>query len=201
MQIESLHDRRRDDRIAADVTHKLHRVLDSLFPAHAVGSPAEREVDRKVLQEVYNRRPLIDADARQLANTNARVRQRRDLCARQEVKTILVVILVYKNLRRLFRRDSLLNVVGEHLPEGEIGSYVDVRRGDEAVLEIMHSFNIQTRSTLIGVSIISGRTKDPILDGVESKGEVRPRVGACAQVGAKSQSSLCVDVVAKSEIG
>src|SRR5215203_642851 len=119
MQIESLHDRRRDDRIAADVTYKLHRVIDRLFPANAVGGPADSEVDRKILQEVYNRRPLVHADSWQLANTNARVRQRRDLCALQEVKTVLVVIFVYKNLRRLFRRDSLLNVVGEHLPEGE----------------------------------------------------------------------------------
>jgi hypothetical protein len=53
----------------------LHRILDRLLPAHAVSSSAERKIEREILEEIHNRRPLFDADAGQLANTNARVRQ------------------------------------------------------------------------------------------------------------------------------
>src|SRR6185369_15359208 len=111
MQIESLHDRRRDDRIPTDVIHKLHRIFNSLFPAYAVSRTTEGKIERKIFEETNDARTLVDADTRQLANTNTRVRERRDLCAREKVKAVFVVILVYKNLRRLFRRDRLLDVV------------------------------------------------------------------------------------------
>ena len=130
-------------------------IFDRFFPAHAVGRATERKIDRKVLEETENGRPLVDADARQLANTNARVRQRRHLRAREEVEAVFVVVLVYKNLRRLFRRDCLLNVVGENLAKGEIRSDVHIGRGDETVFEIVNAVDVKTRTTLIGMRCVS----------------------------------------------
>ncbi len=155
MKIESLHNRRRDDRISADVVHKLHCIFNSLFAAYTVGRATERKIERKVFEETNNPRALVDTDTRQLADTNTRIRQRRHLRAREKVKAVLVVILVYENLRSLFRRDRLLNVVGEHLPEREIRSDVDVGYGDEAVFEIVHAVDVKTRTTLIRMSVVS----------------------------------------------
>src|SRR5687767_8264713 len=122
MEIESLYHRWREDRITANFTNKLHRVFNRLLAAHAIRCSTERKIERQALEETHDARSLVDADTRQLANTNTRVGERCDLRTRQKVETVLVVILVYKNLRRLFWRDRLLDVVGEHLPEGEIGS-------------------------------------------------------------------------------
>src|SRR5262245_53785191 len=102
MQIESLHDRRRDDRIAADVIHKLYLVFHSFLTADAVSRAFEREVEWKFVEEADDARTLVDADAGQLSNTNARVFQRRHLRAREEVEAVLVVVLIYEDLRRLF---------------------------------------------------------------------------------------------------
>src|SRR4029079_14469008 len=98
MQIESLHDRRRDDRIAADVVHKLHQVFNRLFPAHAVSGADERKIDRKTLEETKDAGTRVYADACYLSNTNARMLQRRHLCSREKVEAVLVVIFVNENL-------------------------------------------------------------------------------------------------------
>ena len=139
-----------------------------------------------------------------LGNWRIRIRafvKRRHLRAREKVKAVLVVILVDENLRSLFRRDCLLNVVGEHLPEREVRSDVDVGDGDETVFEIVHAVDVKTRAALIRMSCVSGWSKDSILDGIESEVEIRARVGARAQVAAKSESARSVDVAAESEIG
>src|ERR1700752_1403452 len=111
MQVQTLHNRRRDDWIPADVIHKLHGVFNRFFPAYTVSRTTERKIERQVLEETNDGRTLIDTDTRQLANTNTGVRERRDLRAREKVKAVFVVILVDENLRSFFRRDGLLNIV------------------------------------------------------------------------------------------
>src|SRR5258705_9582720 len=44
MQIEALNNGRSDNRIAANVAQKLHRVFDSLFSANSFSTPFERKV-------------------------------------------------------------------------------------------------------------------------------------------------------------
>src|SRR6185503_3653706 len=167
VQIESLHDRRRDDRIAANVVDELHGIFNRLFAADAFRRGAKRIVDRKVFQKVENGRTFFDADARELANTNARVRQRRNLRPRQKVEAVFVVVLVYKDLRCFFRRNGLLNVVGEDLTKSQVRRDVHVGSGDETVLEVVNAVNVETRSALIGIRGRSFWSKDAILDGVE----------------------------------
>src|SRR5690349_2081927 len=129
MKIKPLHDRRRDDRMAADVVGKLDLILNRLLAAHAVRTALERIIERQLLQKTQNRRTLVDADARQLPDTNARVSQRSHLRAREKVEAVFVVVLINENLRRLFRRDRLLNVIGEHLAKREVRSNVHVSGG------------------------------------------------------------------------
>src|SRR6185436_12277072 len=126
-----------------------------------------RKIERQIFEETDDARTLVDADARQLADTNTCIRKRRNLRACEKVKTVFVVILVYENLRSLFRRDRLLNVVREHLPKGEIRSDVDVGDGDETVFEIMDTVDIETRAALIGMSRVSRWSKGAIFDCVE----------------------------------
>src|SRR6185295_2618038 len=123
------------------------------------------------------------------------------LRADEEVEAVLVVVLIYENLRRLFRRDRLLNVVGEHLPEREVRRDVHVSHSNETVFEIVYAVNVKTRAALIGMRGIGGWSKHSIFDGVETDVEIRARVGACAQIGAEAESALGVDVVAKRDVG
>src|ERR1700752_106984 len=120
MQVESLHDRRGDDRVAADIVHKLHRIFDSFLAAYTISRTTKGNIERQIFEETHNAGTLVDADTRQLSNANARIRERCDLRARQKVKAVFVVILIDENLRGFFRRDSLLNVVREHLPESQV---------------------------------------------------------------------------------
>src|SRR5262249_6875401 len=80
-------------------------------------------------------------------------------------------------------------------------SDVNVGNCDKAVFEVVHAIDVKTRSALIGMSRIGRRSKDSILDGVEADVEIRARVGARAQVGAESESSLSVDIATKGEVG
>src|SRR6185503_18853876 len=102
---------------------------------------------------------------------------RRHLRARQKVEAVFVVISVDEDLRSLFRRDRLLNVVGEDLAKREVRSDVDVSNGDEAVLEVMNAIDVKTRTALIRMSVVSLRTKDSILHSIETDIEIRTRVG------------------------
>src|SRR5262249_12173816 len=200
VKVESLHDRRRDDRIAADVVHKLHLIFNRLFPTHAIRRATKRKIQRQVFQKTHDRGSLVDADTRQLANTNTRVRQRGDLCAREEVEAVLGGIFVDEDLRSLFRRDCLLNVVREDLPESEVRSDVNVSDSDEAVLEIMNAVDIKTRPALIRMLGVSRWSKDSILDRVETDVEIRARVRAYTQIAAKAEAPRSVDVAAKREV-
>jgi hypothetical protein len=168
VQIESLHNGRRNDGITADVVHKLHRVFHRLLAADAFGRTAERKVDRKLFEKSQNAGPPVDADARQLPDANARVRERAHLRAREKIEAVLVVIFIHKDLRRLFRRDGLLNVVGEHLPEREVRSDIHIGNGDEAVFEIVHTVDVKTRAALIGMSVVGRWSKHSIFDRVET---------------------------------
>ena len=111
------------------------------------------------------------------------------------------MVLVYENLRRLFRRDCLLNVVGEDLPKRQVRSDVHVSRRDETVLEIVNAFDVEARPALIGILRRCFWSKDAILDGVEPGDEIRTRVGARAEVAAEAEASLRVDVAAEREVG
>src|SRR6185436_20028295 len=102
-----------------------------------------RKIERQIFEETDDARTLVNADARQLADTNTCIRERRNLRACKKVKAVLVVILIYENLRSLFRRDRLLNVVREHLPEGEVRSDVNVGDGNETVFEIMDAVDVK----------------------------------------------------------
>src|SRR6185295_16413970 len=123
------------------------------------------------------------------------------LRADEEVEAVLVVVLIYENLRRLFRRDGLLNVVGEHLPEREVRRDVHVSHGDEAIFEVVHAVDVQTRAALIGMRGVSRWSKNSIFDGVEADVEIRTGVGARPEVGTEPETTLRVDVVAKREVG
>src|SRR5689334_12119478 len=201
MQIEPLNDRRRDDRMAADVVRKLDLILNRLLAAHAVSAALERIIQRQIFQKTQNRRALVDADARQLADANARVGQGRHLRACEKVEAVLVVVLVDENLRRLFRRDRLLNVIGEHLAKREVRSDVHVSGGGETVFEVVHALDVETRTALVRMRGVFMWSKDAILDGVETGVEKRARVRARAQVAADAEAARSVDVAAKGEIG
>ena len=173
MHIESLYDRRRNDRIPANVVHKLHRIFNSFFATYTVSRTTERKIQREILEKTDDAGTLVDTDTRQLANTNARVRQRRDLRARQKVEAVFVVVLVYKDLRRFFRRDGLLNVVGEDLTKSEVRRDVHISRGDETVFEVVNAVNVETRSALIRIRSRCFWSKDAILDRIETGVEIR----------------------------
>src|SRR6185369_6573768 len=160
-----------------------------------------RKVKWKILEEADYARALFETDTRQLANTNTRVFERRHLRANEEVEAVFVVVLIYEDLRRLFRRDRLLNVVGEDLPEREVGRDVHVSDRDETIFEIVYAVNVKTRPALIRMRIIGGWSKYSIFNGVETDVEIRARVGARTQVGAEAESALRVDVVAKRDVG
>ena len=59
MIVESLHDRRRDDRIAAHVAPEGNQIVNRFFAADAVGRSFKRKIDRKLLQEIERRGALV----------------------------------------------------------------------------------------------------------------------------------------------
>jgi hypothetical protein len=65
----------------------------------------------------------------------------------------------------------------------------------------MDTFDLETRTTLVGMRFVFGWTKDAIFDGVETEVEIRTRVRASSQITAEAEPALRVDVAAKSEIG
>ena len=72
------------------------------------------------------------------------VGKRSNLSSRQQIETIVAVVLINKDLGSLFGRNRLLDVVGKYLTKGQVGSYVDVRRSNESIWKIMNPFNIKT---------------------------------------------------------
>src|SRR5437867_352473 len=120
MQIQTLYNRRRNDRAAADIVRKLNCVFNGFLATNALRSAFERKIDRHLFEKAQNGWSPVDRHTRQLTNTNTRARQRGHLSAREEVETVFVVILVDENLRSLFRRNCLLDIVREDLPEREV---------------------------------------------------------------------------------
>ena len=103
MKVETLNNRRRDDRIAAGFGAKSHEVTRSLFAADSLDAALKRVIQRNFFELGPRRRPFVQRDARQLANSNLGILQRRRLRVQTKVETVRIVILVDENLRALFR--------------------------------------------------------------------------------------------------
>src|SRR6266511_4201085 len=97
--------------------------------------------------------------------------------------------LLTKTWERSSGEICLLNVVGKHLAISQIGGYVYVRRGNEAIGKIVNSFHIKTRATLIRMIRISLVPQHAILHYIKAGIEKRTRVRARAQVGAKTHAA------------
>src|SRR5688572_9750968 len=171
--IETLDKRRRNNRVTAGVTSEGDQIIDGLLATEALGRRFERIIDRQPFQKIQRRCPFFEGHTGQLTNAYARVRQRSDLRTGDEVKAVLVVILVDINLGSLLRRNRLLDAVGKYLTVGQIRSHVHVGGGDEAVGKIVNAFDIKTRATLIRMLRIRLGAQHSILDdkktGVEKR--------------------------------
>src|SRR4029453_9442401 len=127
-----------------------------------------RTVEGKFFEKTQRRRSLIDRNAGKFTNADGDVGQGRDLSASEEIVAVSVTIFGDEYLRRLFRRDGLLNVVREDLAKRQVRCDVDVGRSGESVLEVVHTFDVKTRATLIGVLGVRTGTKDSILYRVKT---------------------------------
>ena len=110
------------------------------------------------------------------------------------------MVLINKYLRCFFRRDSLLDVVREDLPKREVRSDVHVSGRNETVLEVVHSFYVKTRTTLIRMFSVGTWSKDAILNYVETGVEKRTRVRPRPQITTKTESALCIDIATEGEV-
>src|ERR1041384_2458316 len=200
MKIQTLHNRGRDYRSATSVANEGSRVEGSLFAAHAFGRGLKRIINGKVFEPTDQRGPMIERNAGKLSDADLSILQRSRLRVHAHVEAVRVIILVDENLRPFFRRNHLLNRIGEDGAKSEARGDVYIGRRQKAVPEVVHRVDVKARAALIRMLGIFFRAANALLNDVESGIEDRPGVRPRAQIAADSESALRENVTAQSEV-
>src|SRR5216684_4350171 len=167
MKVEALYDRGRRNWIATRFLPKQRQVAGGFLAADSFDATFKRKVNRNFFQPAQPRGTPIERDARQLANSDLRILQRRGLRIQTQIKAVSVIVFVEENLRTFFRRDRLLDRIGENLAKCEAGSDVHISRRQKAVGEIVHRVDVETRTTLVGIRGAGLWPEDAILNEIK----------------------------------
>src|SRR5437588_4661016 len=200
VKIETLDNRRCDNRQATHFGDKRSYVAGRFLAADSIGRTFKRVVERYLLQPRQRRRPAIEREARRLADANLRIRQRGGLRIHAHVEAIRVIILVDENLRTFFRRNRLLNRVGKNLAKRQTRGDIHVSSRKKTVWKVMYGVDVEARATLIGMLRVFLWSQDAILDRIKSHVEKRARVWSRPEVTTDANAALRKQIAAQSEI-